>query len=225
MFAEIDPELETLLPNRATFLYVTEGGGGGGEDGAEGSDETRLTEVVIDPFGRFEQLPTGELAHIAPSEPPRPIPVSFVIQNARVIQVGPWNPPSPPALPTPTPDPEAGEEAAEEQPQVTPTPPPPDVIVLALPPQQQLLLKYAVEREADIDFALRRAGDGQLFGIENVSTEYFINRFNVDIPPQFNYTAGGQRLIVVIEDDPTATGGSPGDDQDVGPGAEPGSGE
>ncbi len=187
IFLAVDGELETFLPNAATFLII--------EEDSEGN--TSLREIVLDPYGRFERLPTGALAHIAPRETPRPIPVSFVIQNARVIQVGPWSPPEPPQPPTPTPDPEGPTPTAAAP---TPTPALPDVILVALPPQQQLLLKYALERDADIDFALRRAGDNQLIGVENVTTDFLLNRFNIEIPPQFDFTAVGKRLIVLLNE-------------------------
>ena len=198
IFVEIDEELETLLPNNATFLFAEEAEEGG----------VNLTQITIDPYGRFEQLATGEIAHVAPSEAPRPIPVTFVVQNAKVIQVGPWTPPEPPRLPTPTPDPDA--EVTPVAAAVTPTPIPPDALVVALPPQQQLLLKYALERNADVDFVLRRAGDGQLFGVEQISTEYFLERFNIDIPPRFPFTVIGKQLFVIFEDQLQEIGGTSG---------------
>ena len=198
IFVEIDEELETLLPNNATFLFA--------EEGTEG--DVTLTQITIDPYGRFEQLATGEIAHVAPSEAPRPIPVTFVVQNAKVIQVGPWSPPEPPQLPTPTPEPDA--EVTPSPAEITPTPVVPDALVVALPPQQQLLLKYALERSADVDFVLRRAGDGQLFGVEQISTEYFLQRFNIDIPPRFPFTVIGKQLFVIFQDALGEIGGSTG---------------
>ena len=188
IFVAIDEDLETLLPNSATFLIV--------EENEEG--DTTLRELVIDPYGRFEQLPTGAIAHIAPQETPRPILVSFVIQNARVVQVGAWDPPGPVQPPTPTPDPNAEATPTTQAP--TATPEIAESILVALPPQQQLLLKQALERGADVDFALRAANDGQLNNVENVTFDYLITRFNIEVPPTFNYTAVGKRLIVVLED-------------------------
>jgi hypothetical protein len=114
--------------------------------------------------------------------------VGFLIQNAKVIQVGPWIPPNAAQPPTPTPDPNA-----EEQP-VAPTPTALffaeiDSILLALPPQQQLFLKYSVESNSVIDYALRGINDGQLYPVENVTIDYLIQRFNIEIPPNFTYVA------------------------------------
>jgi hypothetical protein len=61
------------------------------------------TIFVIDPYGRFEVLGTGDSAHVAPSEDTqRPVPISVILQNARVIEVGTFSPRQPAQPPTPT---------------------------------------------------------------------------------------------------------------------------
>jgi Flp pilus assembly protein CpaB len=175
LFAELDEEFQTLLPNAGAFILVNE--------------EGIRTVVVIDPYGRFEALANGDIAHIAPSDSPQPVPVSFIMQNAVVIQVGQWEPPGAPAVPTPTVDPSAVTSTPEGiEATLTPTPKPADVLVIALPPQQLLLLKYALEHNANVDFALRGINDGQLYQVNNVDLNYLRERFNLDIPPDFNYT-------------------------------------
>lgn len=180
-FIEIDPQFQSLLENNAQFFIE------------QVDEEGNITQLVIllEPLGRFEELPTGDLAHIFPSETQRPLAVSMILQNAKVIQVGEWEPVAAVQPATATPEP-VGEgtptpTAGPSQP-VTPTPAPPDVLLLALIPQQQLLLKYAVEANANIDFALRGINDGQLYSIENVDLDYLLNRFGIEIPPNFNYT-------------------------------------
>jgi hypothetical protein len=197
-FLELDPEFQTILQNSATiFLEVTD------EEG-----NTQRTIFLIDPLGRFETLATGDMAHISPSEEQRPVSVAMVLQNARVIQVGSWEP-VPPAQPaTPTPEPVAeGEETPTPGPgqAPTPTPRPPDVLLVALNPQQQLLLKYAVEARADIDFALRGLNDGQLYSVENVDFNYLLQRFNIEIPPDFNYTVDVPGAPVTVTPPPADT--------------------
>jgi len=175
---EIDPQFQTLLENSITFYLRDE--------------EGNPILITIDPYGRFEELPTGEVTHIAPSESKRrPILVSMILQNAKVIQVGTWQPELPIAASTPTPEPVAEGEATPtpvvgEIPTATPTPP--DTLLLALLPQQQLLLKYAVESYASIDFALRGINDAQLYTIENVDFNYIKERFNIEIPSNFEFT-------------------------------------
>ena len=65
---------------------------------------------------------------------------------------------------------------------------PPDVIVLAMTPQQQLVMKYAVESAANIDYALRGPDDGQVYAVDNVDLNYFLRRFNIEPPIDFGYT-------------------------------------
>jgi len=177
----LDQEFQTLLANSASFFLQDEG-----EDGVNQGNI-----FVIDPFGRFETIATGDLAHIAPSEdPPRPVPVSVLLQQARIVQVGTFQPPLPVLPPTPTPDPEAPTPTPGGPPP-TPTPPPPDVVLVALNPQQQLFLKYAVETTADIDFALRGAGDLQIYTTEQVDISYLLGQFGIDVPPNAIYSIGG----------------------------------
>ena len=186
VFFSVDEDLESLLPNNATILII--------EENEEG--EVTQSSINLTPYGRFEQLPTGAIAHVSPQEAPRPILVSFVIQNARIIQVGAWDPPGPVQPPTPTPDPNAAETPTPAA--ATATPALPESIVVALPPQQQLLLKQALERGADVDLALRAANDGQINNIENVTFDYVTNRFNIELPASAPYEAIGMHLIVTL---------------------------
>jgi hypothetical protein len=151
---------------------------------------------LVQPIGRFEELPTGDLAHISPNEDdvaPRPVPVTMIIQNARVVQVGQYQLPVDPASLIPTATPlalEEGEPTPTPPPASTPTPTPipDDVAVVALQPQQQLLLRYAIDVNAQIFFALRGVNDGQLYSVENMTLDFLLERFNVEIPPNLGYT-------------------------------------
>lgn len=182
-FSEVDPEFQTLLENSAEFVI-------------ESTDEegnVTLTVVTLDPFGRFEELPTGELVQVIPGTEASPIIVSMILQNAKVIQVGDWEPVEPIIVPTPTPEPDLlDEDGATPTPQAetppTPTPEPPSVLLVALSPQQQLLLKYAVEVGANIDYALRGINDSQLYAIDNVDLNYLLETFNIEIPPDYDFT-------------------------------------
>lgn len=177
----VDPEFQTLLENSAIFFL--EG------DPNEETGETQRTIFLLDPFGRFENLPNGDLTLLTPSERQRPMRVSMIIQAAKVIQVGPWSELDGPTVPTPTPTPNPEATPTPEVGAVpTATPVPPDVVLLALSPQQQLLVKYAVESGADIDYALRSVDDGQIFGVENVDINYLLQRFNIEVPIDFDFT-------------------------------------
>jgi Flp pilus assembly protein CpaB len=180
----LDQEFQTLLANSATFFLQ-------GSASAEGG-ATASSVFVIDPYGRFETLPTGDLAHIAPSDSvQRPVPVSVILQRARIVQVGEYYPPVPPIPPTPTPVPNEPTPTPGGGPAPTPTPPPPQVVLIALPPQLQLFLKYAVETTADIDFALRSTSDGQLYSVEQVDAAYLLEQFGIQVPPNSEFAIGG----------------------------------
>ncbi len=184
----IDEEFQTLLANSITFFIQSTGSG---EEGGA-VEETLPGLLIIDPYGRFEELPTGDIAMIGPSEASqRPLPISVILQNARVVQVGAYSPPQSAQPPTPTVD--ASEPTATPDPNAVPTPTPelPNVVLVALPPQQLLFLKYAVETSADIDFAIRAANDGQLYTVQNVDLDYLLQQFDIAVPPNFNYTIGG----------------------------------
>jgi Flp pilus assembly protein CpaB len=184
----IDEEFQTLLANSITFFIQTEGGG---EEGGTG-EPVIPGLLIIDPYGRFEELPTGDVAMIGPSEgSQRPVPISVILQNARVIQVGTSKGDELVTAPTPTVDPNEPTPTPDPNAAPTPTPSLPDVVLVALPPQQLLFLKYAVETSADIDFAIRAANDGQLYTVQNVDIQYLLSQFDIQVPPNFNYTIGG----------------------------------
>lgn len=206
LLSPVDEDFQTKLHNNA-ILYVNEEVETVDDEGNVTVSTVRVP-FLIEPQGRYEELPTGDLANIAPSEnSARGQHVAFVIQNARVIEVGQWIPPIPPLLPTPTFTPEEEEQLAETgqapgDAEVTlsdlandvneriadlKNPLEADSILIALPPQQQVFLKYAVETNSDIDFALRGAGDGQLYAIDNVNLDYVLERFNIEIPPNFTF--------------------------------------
>ncbi|MCB8945548.1 MAG: hypothetical protein H6658_17500 [Ardenticatenaceae bacterium] len=193
LFSEIDEEFQTFLPN-AAILYA--------DPTLEETDAPPLLDegiLFLDPFGRFEELDTGELVFVSPSEQRRPVPISMILQNAKVIQVGAYDVVEGVVTPTPSPaPPEEGEPTPTPAPiaAATPTPEPPLVIVLALQPQQQLFLKYAIESNADIDLALRGVNDGQLYEVENVDMNLFLERFDIEVPPNFNYSV--DKVIVPI---------------------------
>lgn len=212
LFYQIDEEFQTYLQNEGVFYLQQEGQATTGQDGATEVGVPQPDILILSPFGRFEELPTGDLAHVAPSEFQRPIMVSMVLQNAKAIQVGNWTPREKAALATPTPVPVEGEATPTSEgsgPPPTPTPTPPDVLVLALSPQQQLLLKYAIESEADIDFALRGPGDSQIYNIENVDLALILERFGINPPPDFTYSVDKPPALQV-----TAT--PPGEGEETG---------
>lgn len=203
----IDEEFQTLLANSITFFIQS---APSDEEGGAG-EETIPGLLIIDPYGRFEELPTGDTAMIGPSEDSqRPVPISVILQNARVIQVGTYTPQGPAQAPTPTVDPNEPTPTPDPNAVPTPTPSLPDVVLIALPPQQLLFLKYGVETSADIDFAVRAANDGQLYTVQNVDLAYLLSQFDIQIPPNFNYTIGGFITTTLEIQETTETEGGGG---------------
>ncbi|MEM7333160.1 MAG: hypothetical protein AAF490_13805 [Chloroflexota bacterium] len=195
----IDEEFQTYLENDAIF-FVGSNLEDGSAIGVDDIDEAIANDeifdgllTVVEPFGRIEELANGDQALVSPSDPiGRPIHIALVLQNAKIIQVGQYTIPGSLAdqLPTPTPDPESLEETPTPGPAQAPTstPLPPSTLVVALAPQQQLLLKHAVEVGAEIDFALRSSNDNQLLPADNVDLGLLLELFNIEVPPNFNYT-------------------------------------
>jgi Flp pilus assembly protein CpaB len=179
MLVQLDQEFQSILNNSVSFLL---------EQVDEDGNRT-WSIFVIDPYGRFEQLDNNDLVHIIPSEPQRPILVSMALQNARVIQVGPWIPPGAVQPPTPTPDPLEPTPTPDPGIPPTPTPAPPDVLLLAMPPQQQLVLRYALDSDAPITVGLRGVNDGQLYNVDSTNLEDILRQFfGFEIPPSANYS-------------------------------------
>lgn len=204
---ELDQEFQTLLPNDAAF-YLEEQIQAAEELG----QEAPIVIYGIEGIGRFEELATGDLAEVGPNGPQRPTFVGVLVQNAKVIQVGEYEPPPPitDLLPTATPEVAEGEPTPTPPPDVAPTatPAPPSVVLLALQPQQQLLLRYALEVGANVDMALRNTDDGQLYAVDNVDLNFFLQRFNIEIPPNLDYTvdtrqAGGDGVSITPTPAPT----------------------
>jgi len=105
----------------------------------------------------------------------RPV-TQLIVQNAGVLKVGTWVPP------TPTPVPQEGEEGGPP-----PAPAPPDMVILVVSQQDALVLKYARENNFILDLALRAAGDEVPVTTEAVTLEYMIRRFGISLPPQLQY--------------------------------------
>ncbi len=202
---QVDEQFQSRLPNDATFFLESEQETGTSDEEGNPQTETVPLLYTLSPYGRFEEQADGSIVHVSPSEPTqRGVHVAFLIQNAKVIQVGPWQPPLPALLPTPTIDPEVDPEQQTVDPPTPQPTPVPDVALIALPPQQQLFLKYAVETNSIIDFALRGVNDGELYPVENVTLDYIVQRFSVEIPPNFTYianTGDDMFLKVVLEDE------------------------
>ena len=206
----IDEQFQTFLENDAVFFvdeFYSDIDTTASEEVENLPNQFELETTLVFPFGRFEELATGDLVLVEPSEFQRPIPITMLLQNAKVVQIGNYVPRQPASERIPTATPEPLEEGAPTPtpaaaPTATPTSPPPDVIVVALSPQQQLFLKHAIEVGAEMDYALRSANDNQLFPVDNVDFQFLLDFFNIEVPPNFDYT------VDVTEDETSSDGSS-----------------
>lgn len=65
---------------------------------------------------------------------------------------------------------------------------PPQFITLMLQPQDALVLKFAREKGASIDLALRQKDDGQVFPTEQVTLDYLMAHYGISLPDRKDYT-------------------------------------
>ena len=168
-FVDMDPEFQTILPNKFSFII---------EEPFLLDGEIAGTTITIDPDaatdeGRLaienENFPGFEF----PSEKQRPRRVAqLTVQGAKVIKVGSW-------IPEPTPVPVEGE--------APPPPALPDIVSLAVVPQDALVLLWARQTQARMELALRAAGDEGNHSTEAVTLQYMLTRFNIAVPPKLEF--------------------------------------
>jgi len=167
---DLDPEFQTILPNKFSFLLQD-------ISGTEGDQQT--TSVTLSPAidkGRLnienERFPGFEF----PREDQRPRRVAqLTVQRGRVIKVGSWI--EEPVDQTPV------EEGAP-----TPTPVLPDVASIAVTPQDALVLLWARQSGTYMELALRAAGDEEAdHTTEAVTLQYMLTRFNIAVPPKLEF--------------------------------------
>lgn len=166
---DLDEEFQSLLPNQ----YVCIGG------------ETQCSGT----YGRMEVLPTGHTVMVYPSQEPQQRYVAqLTIQDVTVLGVGEFEiTPVVGETVRPAQEEEGGGEAPPAE--ATPPPPPPSAqaVILIVDPQDALVLKALTELQADIDLALRSAGDHDIVTTEPVSVEYILTRYGISLPSKLPY--------------------------------------
>jgi Flp pilus assembly protein CpaB len=102
----------------------------------------------------------------------------LTVQDVKVLGVGRWEY----AATVPTEEQEAEGEI--------PPPEPPRFITMMLTPQDALVLKAARELGADIDLAVRAQDDHQTFATQQVTLDYLMARFGIELPAKQPYGIG-----------------------------------
>lgn len=181
MVVDIDEEYQTPLPSWKVMCLT-----GVTPEGA------LTVECMPVPIGRSEFLPNGSVTIEGPRGDARPRMITqMTIQDAIVLEVGTWPTEVEMALarPQPTAVPPVEGEEGEAPPPPTPIPPVPMTqwVTLAVSPQDALVLKYAEETGASMDFVLRSAGETAIFTTQAVTLNYIFERYAIEVPPKLPY--------------------------------------
>jgi pilus assembly protein CpaB len=185
MFADLDTEFQSILPN-LTGSVVAPGTGGeasaappsivavtGGGEGAQGRAE--LDNIL------------GQTFYVSPSEVQRPRMVSqALLQDAVVLKMGDFDLPG--AVPTPVPENQAVPVEGQDQQTAAPVQPKaPDVVTLIVSPQDAITLNYLIYSGAQLTLALRSAGDASRIETEAVTLQFLLDQYNIPVPVKLPY--------------------------------------
>jgi hypothetical protein len=70
----------------------------------------------------------------------------------------------------------------------TPTPPRPDIITLGVTPQEAVVITYLIEARIPVTLALRSARDTGEVATDEVTLDYIMSTYGIDLPPRTDYT-------------------------------------
>lgn len=175
LFVDVDEAFQSITPNNLRLFQITEDGFQIGEAIPGRADSTSLGSVIVQPVERQ-----------------RPRLVSQrTIQDALIIHVGNF-PPDGRFIgvpPTPTPLPVSEEEGTDgTPPPPTPTPARPDIVSLAVTPQDAVVLAWLVEAKVPVTMALRSAQDTSRVPTDDVTLDYIMTEFGIDLPGRRPYS-------------------------------------
>ena len=193
LLADVDPALQTALPNKLATLEES-APANGGQSTIAGLIKISAGDV---PQGHFQvdQVPTDPVSnmmlYVIPSEAQRPrLVTQMIMQNIQVLHMGTF------ALPgetvsdqsgtsvksTPTPQP-------ANQPVATPVVVRPDIITVMVSPQDAVTLTYLIYSGANINLALRNPNDQTAISQPDAATlEYLLTQYNIPVPAKLPYS-------------------------------------
>lgn len=180
LYVDVDEEFQTRIPSEITlFTIEPETNAVTLEDGIQGRPDSSAA------FAPARVI-------VGPSEQQRPrLVTQMTIQDALVIHVGtfPLDGRFIGVPPTPTPVP-AEQQATEGDatPVPTPTPARPDIITLAVTPQEAVVITYYVEAKIPVTLALRSATDTSRVPTDDVTLEYLMGTYGIELPPRLPYS-------------------------------------
>ena len=208
LFADLDTEYQSVLPNRTSGVVAPgtgilsgqasqTSGSATGESGAEGQAQLQVESnsiVAVTGGGEATQGRAeldnilGQTFYVIPSERQRPRMVSqALLQDAVVLKMGDFDLPG--AAPTPSPDQqEAVPVEGQEQQAAEPVQPKsPDVVTLIVSPQDAITLNYLIYSGAQMTLALRAAGDSSRVETEAVTLQFLLDQYNIPVPVKLPY--------------------------------------
>ncbi len=181
LFVDVDPTFQTRMPNNVSLITRLETG----ELSIGAPRQGRSEASTLSPEGVL-------LGPSEASQRPRLVTQRSVV-NAWVLYVGYFPPggdiigatPTPSVLATVPPPPGAETQQQQQQaatPAATATEFTPLIITLAVPPQDALVLVWAVDSQIPITLALRQAGDDRVVNTDPVTLDYMIRTYNAQPP-------------------------------------------
>jgi Flp pilus assembly protein CpaB len=169
MFIDIDPGLQTDLPNDVLLVNINNEGNitASSMTGGRIFKEDPLSNTVLASFYVPNEKQRGRMSSV------------ILVQDARVINVGNANASSSSLVTQPTPKP--GAEAT-----AVPTTNP-DIIIIEVSPDEALAINYVIRMNGDLTYAIRSAGDTEVFDIPSLDLKRLMEDFKIEIPAKLNY--------------------------------------
>ncbi|MGA2819460.1 MAG: SAF domain-containing protein [Anaerolineales bacterium] len=191
-FVDLDPDFQTLLPNKLQIFNVDQSGA---LKATEADSGRPVTEAGL----------TGVVGTFAlPSETQRARPVSAIlVPTARVLHVG--NVPTGGSTAAQTTAQGVGAPAAQATPSAAQTP---DIIILEVSPQDALAVNLVMKTGGDLSMALRSTGDTTALDLPSWDLQRLISARNITLPPKLPYgqaKAADQAFIPVLTNDQVPT--------------------
>jgi hypothetical protein len=186
MFADLDTEFQSILPNNTTGVVAP---GTGTLSDTEFSSIVAITGGGEATQGRAElDNVLGQTFYVIPSERQRPRMVSqALLQDAVVLKMGDFDLPGAVATPSPDQQEAVPVEGQDQQAATTVQPKAPDVVTLIVSPQDAITLNYLMYSGAQLTLALRSAGDSSRVETEAVTLQFLLDQYNIPVPVKLPY--------------------------------------
>lgn len=177
MFVDVDTNWQSILPNLTAKIV--------GEGTAENPSLVTYVEGAAEnaQLGRAEQDQSiAKPVYLQPSEEQRPRLVSqTILQDVVVLDVGETDLTALAQAGKPTATPAPNKEQAQV------TVPTPVIITLVVTPQDAVTLNYLIYAGADMNLALRGAGDEQRIKTDSVTLQYTMDTYSITVPAKQPY--------------------------------------